>query len=189
MFYIHPSGVSNHMASNLDYYYDVNDTIYATSSIGAAGITAGSTYQLDLGLQDLTDLSGQSSIFVNKVRFKVIGTSLNGTSTGPEYSYGHMVCGVVPSDLLNTDFDLLSVFQDYKAWPMKMGKDFFYQRMGPHASNDSNMQNGFRMSYTFSPRKALLLNREQSIVMCISNSYGNNIEFNASITGQFKRGD
>ena len=171
------------MATNLDYYYDVNETIYASSSIGAATTLAGSTYQLDLGLQDLTDLSGQSSVFVNKVRFKVIGTALNGTGTGADYSYGHMVCGVIPSDLLNTDFDIFSMFQDYKAWPLKMGKDFYYQR------TDGFMNNGFRMSYTFRPRKALLLNREQSLVLALTNVFGNNIEHNSSITAQFKRGD
>lgn len=171
------------MANNLDYYYDVNETVYASSSIGAATITSGGTYQLDLGLQDLTDLSGQSTIFVNKVRFKVMGTALNGTGTGQGYSYGDMVCGIIPSDLLNTDFDLLSMYQDYKAWPLKMGKDFYYQR------TDGFMNSGFRMSYTYSPRKALLLNREQSLVLCLTDRFGENIQFNASITAQFKRGD
>lgn len=170
-------------ASNLDYYYDNNETIYASSSTAASTTVSGSTNQIDLGLQDLTDLSGQSTVFVNKVRFKVIGVALNGTGTGQDYSYGHMVCGVIPADLVNTDFDLFEGYQDYKGWPLKMGKDFYYQR------SDGFMNNGFRMSFTFTPRKALLLNREQILVLCISNAFGNNIQYTASITAQFKRGD
>lgn len=166
----------------LDYYYDVNETIYATDS-GVSSLVAGSTTQRDLGLQDLTDLSGQSTIFVNKVRFNVIGTLVKGTGLGQDYAYGHMLCGVIPSDLVNTDFDLFSSYQDYKAWPLKMGKHFYFQK-----ENDI-MNNGFRMSFTYTPRKALLLNREQSIVLCVTNELGMNCQFHASINLQAKRGD
>jgi len=168
------------MATNLDYYYDNNETIYASSS-GVVTSASGSTVQTSLGLEDLTDLSGQSTVFVNKVRFKCIGTIEEGTAS-QDYSYGHMVCGVIPADLVNTDFDLLSVYQDYRAWPLKMGKDFYFQR-------ENTMNTGFRMSVTFTPRKALLLNREQLLVMCFTNGFGLTVQHYDSITAQFKRGD
>ncbi len=169
------------MATNLDYYYDNNETIYATSG-GVVTEASGGVTQTTLGLEDLTDLSGQSTVFVNKVRFKVVGTIEPGTGTGQDYSYGHMVCGVIPADLKNTDFDVLSIFQDYRAWPLKMGKDFYFQR-------EETMNAGFRMSFTYTPRKALLLNREQLLTLCITNAFGLNIQCYPTITAQFKRGD
>ena len=45
------------------------------------------------------------------------------------------------------------------------------------------------MIVTYTPRKALLLNREQDIVLCTKNTYGNNVGVLNSIIVQAKRGD
>ena len=54
-----------------DYYVDNNSTIYASAreQIGdtQSGLPTGNAMHVSLGLSDLTDLSGQSSIYVNKI--------------------------------------------------------------------------------------------------------------------------
>ena len=175
------------MAVNLDYYYDNNETIYASEHFLFQNQAMGTNNQITLGLQDLTDLSGQSTIFVNKIKFKVRGSGIADSGTGT-YCYGLMTAGIIPADLINTDFELMQTYQDYRAWPIKLGKDFFYQRVDS-VSNTQPMATGFSMSLTYTPRKALLLNREQLIALCVTPEYGVNTQFIASIYLQAKRGD
>lgn len=169
-----------------DYYYDNNDTIYATDRELHLNTTAGNSIRLHLGLSDLTELSGQSTVFVNKVVCKYRGYGHKG---GVNQTYGSMVCGIVPASVAGSgtpsDTKTLGNYQDIRGWPLKNGKQHYYAYTG---SLDTNFLNSVSMSFTYRPKKALLLNRDQRIIMTVTNAYGVNITGLLSMELQLKRG-
>ena len=104
-----------------DRYIDNNETIYFSES-EYNSISAGTSLETKLSLRDIPELSGQSTIFINKIRFQVEGVCLSGS---PGNSRGHMVCGIGPYGT-STVFDELEKYQQVKGWPLKMAKRFYY---------------------------------------------------------------
>ena len=162
-----------------DYYVDDNETVYATEdTLQFTG--AGSSDQQSLGLSDLLELPGQSTWFINKVVF-----AYTGVCTGAVAGNGYVVAGVVRRDLVaGTNFQSFGDFQDVKGFPLKGSKKFFYYTPDPLST-----ANEIKLVHTWTPRKALLLNREQDIVFNIRNRAGSDLEGILSINIQAKRGD
>ena len=165
----------------VDYYVDNNETIYASENAYNA-ILAGNSLETKIGLQDLTDLTGQSTVFVNKIRFEFEGTCLDDE---PNYSWGHIVCGIAPEGYATT-LSFFDRYQTIKGWPFKMAKKYYHVANSNFASGSRNK---IRMVHTFTPRDALLVNREQEIVLCTTNRFGASIAGLNSIVLQLKRGD
>ncbi len=165
----------------VDYYVDNNETIYASEQEYNA-ILPGASLETKIGLQDLTDLTGQSTVFVNKIRFEFEGVCLD---EGLNYSWGHFVCGIAPEGY-STTLSFFDRYQALKGWPFKMAKKYYHVANGNFASGSRNK---IRMVHTFTPRDALLVNREQEIVLCTTNRFGANIAGLNSVVLQLKRGD
>jgi len=166
------------------YYYDNNKTIYAAAREYQSAVAAGGpSVQLDLGLANCADLSGQSTVYVNKVMVTVQGYGHLG---GVNHGYGALTVGVVPTDLAGgTMFEGYSSFQDVKGWPLKNGQKYYSVWCSTSAAGSD--QNRIALSYTYSPRKTLVLNREQSIIANVHNIYGVNINVFTTIALQLKR--
>lgn len=164
------------------YYVDNNKTIYAADNDLEINISStGSSRQLALGLGTFPELSGQSTVYVNKVMASFKGY---GHSGGVNHGHGTFTVGVVPTDTLSTvSYEGYAAFQDYKAWPLKNGLVYYYC----YTADPANSMNRVSLSFTYSPRKALVLNREQSIVLNINNVYGVNITGLLSLRLQLKR--
>lgn len=168
----------------VDYWYGNNDLIYASDSTYFQQYSSGSYNKIFIGLEDLTELPGQSTMFVNKVHFRAEGEVVAGGLAGQ--SDGHMLAGVVPRDLVNSvDFDSLVDYQNYQAWPLKMSQKFYCS----FASDPGNSINKISLSYTYTPRKALVLNREQVLVLGFHNDSGDDVSYMLSMFLQAKRGN
>ncbi len=170
-----------------DYYVDNNKTIYATARVFNNGIVAGGAFRTYIGLQDLADLAGQSTVFVNWVRFEWQGHATNG---GVGESYGHSVAGILPYDVAAaaaaaTDYNKYEDFQEVKGWPIKNSRREYYSYTG----SSGNSLNSSKTIFTYNPKNALLINREQALYFAIFNEYGQDISGVISITCQLKRGD
>lgn len=171
----------------VDYYLDTNDTIYAsernTFASKSAATWSASNY-VYIGLDDLTggaDLSGQSSLFVNKVELKAQIQGLP-PSSGPAYSYGTLLAGVVPKDKVATvEFKSFKSYEDYLSWPLKGSKKLYYV-------NGELSTIWWTSSCTYKPRRALLINRNQVLVFAIYNEFGVPVSGALSMVCQFKRG-
>ncbi len=172
-----------------DLYVDNNSTLYASKDLFFTnGIPVGAHETLDLGLDEFqTELPGQSTIFINKVHFTLTGFQPNGGST--DYMLGHIICGIVPQDQLTagTNFTDYRDFQDFKSWPIKGSKKYFGNTSG-HGQASDTPQN-LRMSFTYTPKKALLLNRSQTIIMTIKNDHGDEFYGVAAIDLIARRGN
>lgn len=169
----------------VDYYYDNNETIYASSEDYNASIPVGNSAETKICLGDLTALSGQSTVFVNWIRFEFKGTLISDPNPIAD-AFGWMVAGVAPSGHA-VALSYYNRYQAIKGWPFKNSKRFFsiYRQT---TSTDAGTQ--IRMVYTFSPRKALKLNRGQDI--CLATTVGGGtagIQGLNSIVVQYKRGD
>lgn len=164
------------------YYVDNNKQIYVTRRSFSTQTSANQAMKNSLTIDDLTDLSGQSTVFVNWLRFEFQGTAETG---GLGESYGHMICGIVPYSAKTTDFEWYGDFQTYKGWPLKNGVRFFHAYTG----NVGNSGNRIRMVYTFRPKKVLVINRKQAIIWQVWNEYGQPITGLMSLVAQLKRGD
>lgn len=168
----------------VDYYVDDNEMIIASEALTVSSLIAGSSRQVSLGLSDLGELPGQSTWFINKVVFHFKGYH---ESAAAALGIGYMVAGVVRRDLVaGTNFDSWIDFQDVNGFPFKNGKKY-YTAVGIGSEDSTGHQ--ISMSYTWTPRKSLKLNREQDLVLAIRNSVGNDISGYLSIICQAKRGD
>ncbi len=169
-----------------DWYIDNNKTIYATSRSGnISGLTAGQTSSIYLGLPDITDLPGQSTVFVNWVRFEANITVQNG---GVGESFGWSIASVLPYDLasaVGAAYPQYVSYLDLKGWPLKNSKRLYWTYSGDTA----NSANTTRTVYTFRPRKSLKINRNQALYFGLYNEYGQPINGMINMVAQFKRAD
>jgi len=146
---------------------------------------AGENMHTWLGPQDVPHITGTSEVFVNKVRFEFQGSVHIG---GLYESYGFMVAGILPYDIASSVSGTPVIWSDYddlKGWPINMGKRFYYAL----AQTANNSNNGIRMILTYSPRKSLILNREQALFVMVYNHYGQPIDGHLSVSASFKRGE
>lgn len=163
------------------YYVDNNKTIYASVRTYQGSTLPGNSFRHSLTIDDLTDLSGQSTIFVNWLRFEFQGVVENG---GLGFSYGHSIMGVVPKSAKTVAFEDYDDFMLYKGWPLKNSVRFYHAYSG----NTANSANKIRIVYTFRPKKALLINREQAVIFQLWNEFGQPIQGLISCIFQLKRG-
>ena len=167
-----------------DYYVDNNETIYASVRLFSPSTAASQHMHTYLDIGSLLTLTGQSTVFVNWLRFEFQGTVSNG---GVGYSYGSMLSGIVPlsvSSASNPRPDYVD-YEDVKGWPFKNSKKMYYA----YAGDTANSGNMIRMVHTFKPRKALLMNRQQAIITTFENNHGQAVKGLLTITAQLKRGD
>lgn len=164
-----------------NFYVDNNETIYcfdtATVNVGASGVA-----QLSSGLADVGELPGQSTWFVNKVQFGFHGYWDLSAGTSPDMDC-YFQGGIIPRDLSGTNHIDLTDYQTIKGWPLKMINGTVLKQMEP-------VVNLVSFTRTYSPRKALLLNREQNFSWTVKNGTGNRqligeLYYNL----QMKRGD
>ncbi|HHZ81679.1 MAG TPA: hypothetical protein EYN64_03000 [Flavobacteriales bacterium] len=165
-------------------YIDNNETVYTQVRTVEGNLAQGSTAEVTFGLSDVGELPGQSNWFVNKLVFMAKGCiDLDGSDVG--LSEGQTVAGVVPRDIVASyDWDSLNDFQDFKAWPLKGTIAYTFMQ-----GSQNPARNAFSVTKTYSPRSALVLNREQNIVWSYKNVLGLDVLVQLCIYGQFKRGN
>lgn len=172
------------MATPTTYFRPTGDLIYCQLKDFTTNVASGSTTQLTYGLSDLAELPGQSTWFVNKLWLTIHGfIELDGVATGP--THGRFMAGVVPRDIVGAgSFNDLADFQDYIAWPLK-GMFGYTLCQG----DDNPPRNAFSVSRTYTPKKALVLNREQNLTWAWYHDSGPDVTLLMSLNGQFKRGN
>ena len=183
------------MTSQIDFYIDENETIYVSDK-AILTITPGNKGSLLSGFQYIGELIGQSTCFVNKVRFHVSGwidpdgSDLNDTRM-------FMLAGVVPYQNFTTSNapGKLEDYQELKGFPLK-GCYGYSSSPKPRDSavpsdNWQQVNNYFTWSRTYKPRTALLLSRLQEFCFTVYNesASASDIKALSSIEIQFKRGD
>ena len=119
---------------------------------------------------------------MNKLKFTV-----RGFVTGNGYQSGSWVAGIVPRDAVGIGYETVKDFQDYMAWPLKGMVGYnLTQGVGP-TGDQGNRGNHFSFTMTYRPRKALLINREQNIILTYVSLGGPDIVSQLSCCGEFKR--
>ena len=172
---------------NTDYYVDNNGRIQVSVDQLDTSVTVGQHHRIHFALKNLTDLSGQSTVFVNKVNFKVEVYSPNGGST--DYMVGHMLAGVIPEDLVSTNFSALQDYKTVKGWPIPMTKKYILNSSGHLPSSAAGSGFVGRMTHTYTPKSTLLVNREQAIQLCFKNDFGDEQRVSLSMQLSLARGE
>jgi hypothetical protein len=169
------------MAITPDIWFGTNDVIYSQNRTIQTSLSAGASMKLDFGLSDMAELPGQSTVFVNKLKFQV--------TVIPEFTLsfqdGTFCAGIVPRDAVGAGYETVKDFQDYMAWPLK-------GCVGFNITPGISVIPGGRVStfsMTYSPRKALLINREQNIIFTYKSEGGGDVTVMLNCMGQFKRGN
>lgn len=180
--------------ANEDSYVDNTTGVIQASSrialVGGAGVAPGEDLCVRLGPQDVTNLVGINEVFVNWVHFSMMGVGQTG---GVGECYGYMTPGILPYDLAvegatlvqPVSFPLWRNYDDVRGWPLNRGKKSFYA----YTNVAENSNNRISMSYTYRPKKVLILNRTQALYLAVHCSYGQPFEGVATITASFKKGD
>jgi hypothetical protein len=168
------------MAITPEVWFGTNDMIYTQNRTINSSLNATDSMKLDFGLSDMAELPGQSSIYVNKLHFKL--TIFMEDPDNTSYQEGKFVAGIVPRDAVNLGFETVKDFQDYMAWPLKgVGG---YNMTSPGAYTGNGVSN---FSFTYTPRRVLLINREQNIIFTYTSGSGPEVSVMISCYGQFKR--
>lgn len=171
-----------------NFYVDNNETVYAhyTSSVN---LSAGTVGRLSQGLADIGELPGQSTWFINKIRFSFHGLFSLAAGTAVE-SNCYFQAGIIPRDLSGSYIADLTDYQTIKGWPLKMCNGFvFKQTITGLATVSMGISNMVNFSRTYTPRKALVLNREQNINWTVKNGPGSrDLQGYLEVNIQAKRG-
>ncbi len=160
-------------------YIDLNDTIYAVANTTPV-TPSGQQDEIYFGLADIGEAPATQSWFINKIICRYTGYS---DTAGPASdTILNFNAGVIMRDLAGVEeFNELSDFQDFRAWPLKQAyRSIMIQNIIQH--------NQMSYTFTYSPRKVLVLNREQNIVLSIKNIAGNDMTGRFSLFVQGKRG-
>ena len=160
-------------------YIDLNDTIYSFATSSPA-TPAGSSDEIYFGLADIGEAPATQSWFINKVVCRYTGYSdTAGPATDTILQFNS---GVIMRDLAGVEeFSELSDFQDFRAWPFKGAiRSIMIQNIVQH--------NQTSYTFTYSPRKTLVLNREQNIIFSLKNVSGNAMQGRFNLYIQGKRG-
>lgn len=182
-------------------YVDNNETIYYHDSINGVGLASGQSASLFFSINNgpLDNLiPGQSTVFVNSIKFKASG-HIDPDDSDFNSASAFMLAGIVPFDMFNisTGPDLLDQYQQIEGWPLKgcFGSSSLMRARDASmsASDWQGVGSTFSWQKTWKPRKALLLNRLQSVCFAIRNgpkpSNGSDFNYFSSIEVQLKRGD
>lgn len=169
------------MATTTDAYIDnLHKQIYVSAENLDATVAMGSSEVATFGLSDIADLPGQSTWFIRSIRFHVSGfTDLGGVSP---YTRLEVCGGIIDTSLAASTTSEMSDFQSIAGFPLKdVQKYMMVQNSAQH--------NNFSYQKTYRPRKALTLNREQNIIMCMKNNFGNDAAIHFGILLHAERGD
>ena len=108
------------MSQQVDYYIDDNETIYASVILAGATASAGTGDNITFSIDDLTELSGQSTVYVNMVKFRFDAYNENRADVSKSIAY--CVAGIVPVGTIpdfNNGLAKLEDYQQIKGWPLK----------------------------------------------------------------------
>jgi len=169
------------MAITPTIWFGTNDVVYSQNRTIDLALSAGNSMKLDFGLSDMGELPGQSTLFVNKLKFQVTVIPLFAAS----FEEGTFCAGVVPRDAVGAGYETIADFQDYMAWPLK-GCVGYNITPGISVIPGGNIS---RFTMTYTPRKALLINREQNLILTYKNVGGGDVTVMLNCLGQFKRGN
>lgn len=169
------------MAITPDIWFGTNDVIYSSNRGIQSSLSASASHKLDFGLSDMAELPGQSTIYVNKLKFVV--RILIEDPSAASWQEGKFCAGIVPRDAVGAGYEQLADFQDYMAWPLKGCVGFNFTP--PFNQSTGQQMSSFTMTY--SPRDSLLINREQNIILTYRNTTGPDVTCFLSCVGQFKR--
>lgn len=167
------------MAVTPDIWFGTNDVIYSQNRTINSSLNSATSMKLDFGLSDMAELPGQSTIYVNKLHFKL--TIFQEDPDNPSYQEGKFCAGIVPRDAVSAGYETVKDFQDYMAWPLKgvVGYNLTPPRIGGNGVSS--------FSFTYRPRDALLINREQNIIFTYTSNTGPEVSVMIQCLGQFKR--
>lgn len=161
-----------------NWYVDNNETIYAYESLSTASLGVSNSVYTTLGLADLTDLSGQSTWLINRIRFYVKVFSDNAGSAQQETTYGFALGGIAPVG--TTGLDRVSDYQEVKGWPLKGVDHYLFTQVCAAVDDPSNASTktmqSFSKTWTPSRRNHLALNRGQEVVWNFRHISGNPIQ-------------
>lgn len=187
------------MVQWIDYYIDDNETIYVHVEESSATVNDTSGFNITFDLSMISELSGQSTVFLNSARFGVNGWNKDTATTSDVILYA--VAGIVPVDYITssaTGLPTLSDYQEVKGWPLK--GCYGTPTVGRGRDSDvlpADWQGAVgRVTWTksYKPRAALLISRLQAVTLCASHTQQggfSSADWDGALTMDFqlKRGD
>ena len=188
------------MSLNLKTYVDDNETIYVSDYKQFDDFGGGDDFNLTWGLAEIDKLEGQSTVFINRLDFKLHSWLEPDETSSSQPACVQSVCGIAPIDYFNSDENptnklrFVSDYQDVKGWPLKNCFGWStYARENPRVSGTDwqGVLSSCSWSRSYRPRKALLINRLQAVVFNIYQDFGTAGDLKGwmSVTAQLKRGD
>ncbi len=180
----------------ISYYYDENKTIYANSSDLELAVAAGASANVTLGLDDLTELSGQSTILINRIHFQVT-MYVDFTVLPDSLVTATVLGGITPAGFINptgtpSNLANLSDYQEIKGWPLKGVQRFLTCRQPNHGSptpaTNSLIKASFSKTWTPSRKNALALNRGQEIVLNVQTNH-QEADYSVNMILEARRGE
>lgn len=175
-------------------YVDENKTIYAYNSSRVPGVSSGSSANLTLGLDDLTDLSGQSTIIINRIHFLVTGFVDSTVAPGTVSAF-FALAGVAPAGYVSpspgiSNLGNVSDYQEVKGWPLKGAHKYGVARQqgATNPEQGAIVKASFSKTWTPSRKNSLALNRGQEIVLNARSAYSE-WDYFLSIILEARRGE
>lgn len=175
----------------VSYYVDENKTIYAHVSDKETSVVAGDSANVTLGLADLLDLTGQSTIIVNRIHFGVI-CFVNSAVPIYQTATAFVLGGIVPVGYPSPTGGASNVanfgdYQEIKGWPLKgVSKTLSAMPSGQTYAN-SIERTSYHKTWTPSRKNALALNRGQEIVLNVQTNH-ETLNYVLSINLEARRG-
>jgi hypothetical protein len=144
-------------------YVDENKTIYAYQSLKQTNIPTGSSANVTLGLADMTDLSGQSTIIINKIHFGVTAF-LDSATPADQMGSCLVLGGITPEGYISpsggvSNLANLSDYQEIKGWPLKGVSKFLASMPTNVVDQNGLVRSSFTKSFTTTRGNSLALNR------------------------------
>jgi len=175
-------------------YVDENKTIYAYDSKRQLGVASGSSANITLGLDDLTDLSGQSTIIINRIHF-LVTAFIDSTVIPSTVSAFFALGGIAPAGFVSasggvSNLGNVSDYQEVKGWPLKGVQKYGVARQDALAPVEQGLitKSSFSKTWTPSRKNALALNRGQEIVLNVRSAYSE-WDYFLSIILEARRGE
>ncbi len=158
------------MVQYIDYYIDDNETIYVHVAEDSAAVTDVQGFNITFDMSMLSELSGQSTVFLNHARFSMNGRNSNADDVNNCVVYN--VAGIVPEGTISgfsNGFNTLEDYQQVKGWPLKGCFGTATRGRGRDSTVAADMWQGVGQSVvwtrSYKPRSSLLLSRLQVLTL------------------------
>ncbi len=158
------------MVQYIDYYIDDNETIYVHVAEDSATVNDVQGFNITFDMSMLSELSGQSTVFLNHARFSMNGRNSSADSTANCVVYN--VAGIVPEGTITgfgNGFSSLEDYQQVKGWPLKGCFGTATRGRGRDSTVDATLWQGVGQSVvwtrSYKPRSSLLLSRLQVLTL------------------------